>query len=287
MNATVDRSSVKSVNPWTAYSAEIVAIQPDYTGVATFGLRLTDDDARRRYACEPGQFNMLYVPGVGEAAISVSGHDARQDIWWHTIRSAGNVTRALFRFGVGGQIALRGPFGTAWPLEKTVDQDVLVAVGGIGLAPLRMALRWLISRLDKLGQIWLLYGARSPSTRLYVDEIAQWTEQGIGVFSTVDRFEPGWQGHIGVVPALIDRIPLRPDRTLVLTCGPEVMMRYTALACIARGVPPGNIWLSMERNMQCAVGFCGHCQYGPAFVCKDGPVLCYDRVASLLDTEDL
>lgn len=274
-------------NPWAAQAAEIVAVERDYTGVATYRLRLRDDAARAAYACEPGQFNMLYLPGVGEAAISVSGRDEAGDTWLHTIRTAGNVTRTLERLGVGGKLALRGPYGVPWPMESLVGRDVLIAAGGIGLAPLRLAIQWCVRERARLGRVTLLYGARTPSTLLYPVELEQWRQQGLDVQVTVDRFEFGWSGHVGVVPLLLDRLRLRPAQTSVLTCGPEVMMQYTARGAIARGVAAKDIWLSMERNMQCAVGFCGHCQLGPAFICKDGPVLRYDRLAPYLDTEDL
>ncbi len=286
-------STVTPANPWAAHSAEIVAIEPDYAGVATYCLRLTDP-ARAAYTCQPGQFNMLYLPGVGESAISVSGYDAASDAWLHTVRTAGQVTGALERLGPGGKLALRGPFGVGWPLMEILStsasdapRDLIFAVGGIGLAPLRMAIEWSIRERAKLGRLTLLYGARTPSTRLYPAQLDDWRQQGIDVLTTVDRFEPGWTGQIGVVPDLIERLKLRPDRTTVLTCGPEVMMRYTARGLIARGVDPSDIWLSMERNMQCAVGFCGHCQLGPTFICKDGPVFRYDRLAPYLDIEDL
>lgn len=277
------------MNPWSAHSAEIVAIEPDYAGVMTYYLRLTDPAARAAYVCQPGQFNMLYLPGVGEAAISVSGRDAASDTWLHTIRTAGNVTRGIARLGVGGKLALRGPFGVAWPnaTQAGAAKDLLIAAGGIGLAPLRLAIEAAIRHRDRWGRITLLYGARSPSTRLYPQQLEQWRSQGVDVQVTVDRSEPGWAGQVGVVPLLIDRLRLRPAETIVFTCGPEVMMRYTARGLMARGVAPTDIWLSMERNMQCAVGFCGHCQLGPAFICKDGPVFRFDRLAPYLDTEDL
>lgn len=286
-------ATATSANPWAAHSAEIIAIEPDYAGVATYCLRLTDA-ARAAYSCQPGQFNMLYLPGVGESAISVSGYDASRDAWLHTVRTAGHVTSALERLGPGGKLALRGPFGVGWPLQETISttpdsepRDLIFAVGGIGLAPLRMAIQWAIREQAKLGRVTLLYGARTPSTQLYPAQLDEWRQQGIDVRTTVDRFEPGWTGHIGVVPTLIERLDLRPARTTVLTCGPEVMMRYTARGLMARGVAPSDIWLSMERNMQCAVGFCGHCQLGPTFICKDGPVFRYDRLAPFLDIEDL
>lgn len=274
------------VNPWTAYSAEIADIVPEFDGVATYHLRLTDADARDSYSCRPGQFNMLYLPGVGEAAISVSGRDG--DTWLHTIRTAGNVTRALQQLGRGGKLALRGPFGAAWPVEVLEGRDIVFAAGGIGLAPLRPAIEWALEHRASLGRLSLLYGSRTPSTMLYPSQLAEWARRGMQVQITVDRAEAGWTGHVGVVPLLIERLhPLDAQRTTLFTCGPEVMMRYVMRSALGRGLTPTDAWLSLERNMQCAVGFCGHCQLGPAFVCKDGPVFRYDRMAPYLDMEDL
>ncbi len=277
---------MQTQSPWTAHAAEIVAIEADYPGVATYHLRLSDPAVRAAYVCAPGQFNMLYLPGVGESAISVSGHDEQHETWLHTVRTAGNVTTALERLGVGGKLALRGPFGVSWPLSLQ-GRDVLFAAGGIGLAPLRLAIQWAIRERAQLGRITLLYGGRSPSTLLYPRELDEWRQQGVDVQMTVDRFEPDWTGHLGVVPSLIERLDLRPERTTAFTCGPEIMMRYTARGLLTRGVAPSDIWLSMERNMQCAVGFCGHCQFGPTFICKDGPVFRYDKLAPYLDIEGL
>lgn len=277
-----------AANPWVMQPVEIVDVVGDYTSVATYHLRLTDEQSRRAYSCQPGQFNMLYLPGVGESAISVSGHDPTRDTWLHTIRTAGNVTRTLERLGRGGQLALRGPFGTPWPLEQLTGRDVIFAAGGIGLAPLRMAIRWAIAQRASLGRVTVLYGARLPSTLLYPDELTTWQQLGIDVQITVDRFAAGWNGRVGVITLLVDRLRLaRPEQTSLLACGPDVMMRYTARSALARGLQATDIWLSLERNMQCAAGYCGHCQLGPAFICKDGPVFRYDRMAPYLDLEDL
>lgn len=283
-NVTLPRPA----NPWTAHAAEIVEIVPDYTGVETYHLRLSDPAVRETYTCRPGQFNMLYLPGVGEAAISVSGHNEVTDCWLHTVRTAGNVTRALQQLGRGGKLALRGPFGSSWPIEQLLGRDVIFVAGGIGLPPLRPAIEWAINQRTSLGRVTLLYGARTPSTRLYPSQLDDWQRHGIDIQVTVDRTEPGWTGLVGVVPLLLDRLrSLVVDRTTLLVCGPEVMMRYVARGALARGVSPTDLWISLERNMQCAVGFCGHCQLGPAFVCKNGPVFRYDRMAPYLDTEDL
>lgn len=280
--------SMPPLNPWTTYAAEIVAIVPEIVGVSTYALRLSDAAARANYSCGPGRFNMLYLPGVGEAAISVSGRDSSADTWLHTVRTAGNVTQTLAGLGVGGKLALRGPFGTSWPIEQFAGRDVVFVAGGIGLAPLRPAIEWALEHRASLGRLTLLYGARSPQTILYAQQLEQWRERGLHVDITVDRTDSGWLGRVGVVTLLVDRLrPFQPQNAILLTCGPDVMMRYVARSALDRGLSPTQLWVSLERNMQCAVGFCGHCQLGPAFICKDGPVFRYDKMAAYLDTEDL
>lgn len=277
-----------ATSPWEAHAAEIVAIDADYPDVATYHLRLTDPTTRANYSCAPGRFNMLYLPGVGEAAISVSGRDPAEATWLHTVRTAGSVTQTLARLGVGGRLALRGPFGTAWPTEEFVGREIIFVSGGIGLAPLRPAIEWALDHRERLGRLTLLHGARSPDSILYSDHFSGWRERGLNIEVTVDRSGPDWPGPVGVVTLLLDRHrPVDPDSALLLTCGPDVMMRFVAAGALSLGLKSTQIWLSLERNMQCAVGFCGHCQLGPAFICKDGPIIRYDRVAAFLEVERL
>ena len=273
-------------NPWLSQCAVIREIRPEIADVATFRLQLADPDANAAYRFLPGQFNMLYLPGAGEVAISVS---ARSDGFLeHTIRAVGSVTRSLERLSPGATLGLRGPFGSSWPMAQCRGQDVIVITGGIGLAPLRPVIHELLNHRGDYGRITLLYGARTPDTLLYEQHFASWISAGLEIHTTVDRSAPGWLGNVGVVPLLLDRQPIRaPDRTQILACGPEVMMRYTVLSALERGIAKERIWLSLERNMQCAVGLCGHCQLGPAFVCKDGPVFRFDMIEPFLRVEGL
>jgi NAD(P)H-flavin reductase len=276
-----------SVNPWIAHAARIVAIQQEIRDTATYELAFVDRKIGVNFCFLPGQFNMLYLPGFGESAISISSDPRQVDSLSHTVRVAGNVTRALSRQRVGGQILLRGPFGSAWPMAECVGVDVVIACGGIGLAPLRPAIYHIIQHRNDYGEVYLLYGARTPDNLLYRGEFDEWRAAGIDVKSTVDSGDTSWQGHIGVVPMLFDELKFDADHARVLTCGPEIMMRFVAFESLSRGVSARNIYISLERNMQCALGFCGHCQLGPAFVCKDGPIFSYERMEPYFNLEDL
>jgi len=274
-------------NPWLTWTAKIVSTTPESPGVATYDILIKDSAIAQQYGFRPGQFNMLYVPGIGEAAISISGDPAKNPVLAHTIRAAGNVTQAIAKLGQGGSIGLRGPFGTGWPIEECKGKDVILVAGGIGMAPLRPVVYSMLADRSSFGDINLLMGARTPDGLLYPEEWSAWKSQ-IDVQQTVDRVEDDWQGHVGVVTSLLERLPIRrPQDTILMTCGPEVMMRYTIRSVLSREVPETSVWLSMERNMNCAVGFCGHCQLGPDFVCKDGPVLRYDRVAPFFKVNTL
>lgn len=236
----------------------------------------------------PGQFNMLYAFGSGECAISISGDPAKPQALLHTTRLVGTVTRALSVLRPGDTIGVRGPFGSAWPLAEAEGHDVVFVAGGIGLAPLRPAIDHVLAARERFGKIVLLYGARTPQDVLYRKQLEKWSARlDAEVLVTVDRAESGWRGNVGVVTALIRRAPFDRLNTVAMVCGPEVMMHFTVQELTQRGVREEQIYLSMERNMKCAVGFCGHCQFGPTFVCKDGPVFRYDRVKTWLDLREI
>lgn len=286
---------IAAANPWFPTTAVIEDIMPETPGVATYRLRLEDLSQAETYAFQPGQFNMLYLPGWGEAAISMSGpapvegqENGLAPLLVHTIREAGRVTRAVAGLGIGSRLALRGPFGKPWPMGELNGLDVVLVAGGIGLAPLRPVIYELLARRDRFGRCVLLCGARSSDNLLYSREYSAWSASGLEIETTVDRPSAGWNGNVGVVPLLIDRLQLNnPNSAAVVMCGPEVMMRYSAAAAIARGIPPKRIWVSLERHMQCAVGLCGHCQLGTELLCRDGPVFRWDRVEPLLQFHNL
>jgi NAD(P)H-flavin reductase len=231
----------------------------------------------------PGQFNMLCDYGVGEVPISISSDPARPEHLVHTVRAVGSVTRSLRRRAPGERVGIRGPFGSAWPVDQAHGHDLVIVAGGIGLAPLRPALYHVLAHRGLYGRVTLLYGARTPRDLLYARQLREWRGRfDVDVEVTVDRATAEWQGGVGVVTKLVARAPFDPGGALALVCGPEVMIRFAAMALEARGVAPRSVFVSLERNMKCGVGLCGHCQFGPLFVCRDGPVFPYDAVRALL-----
>lgn len=245
----------------------------------TFTLELQDTQGRQ-VGFQPGQFNMLYVFGVGEVAISISGDPAVPELLTHTTRAVGTVTKAMTRMKPGDTLGVRGPFGKGWPVAPAEGNDVVIVTGGIGLAPLRPLIYHILARRERFGKLVVLYGTRTPEDILYRKEIERWRGRlDAEVHISVDRAVGAWHGHVGVVPRLIPRAPFDPYNTTAYVCGPEIMMVYTLEALRNRGVAEDRIFVSMERNMKCAIGMCGHCQFGSEFVCRDGPVFRYDKIA--------
>jgi len=220
---------------------------------------------------------------VGEIPISISGDPAKRKPLVHTTRAVGTVSKAMRELKSGDMIGVRGPFGSHWPIELARGKDVVIVAGGIGLAPLRSTMYQVTAEREKYNKVVLLYGARTPADILYRRELERWRAHfDLEVYITVDRATGAWHGSVGVVTKLVPRAPFDPFNTVALVCGPEIMMRFTAAELAKRGIAAEHIYVSMERNMKCALGFCGHCQYGPNFVCRDGPVFQYSRVQSLL-----
>lgn len=252
----------------------------------TFSLRLeTPSDG---FPFGPGQFNMLYAFGKGEVAISISGDPADPGTLLHTVRGVGSVTKSLRDLRPGDTLGVRGPFGNTWPVDLARGHDVVFVAGGIGLAPLRPALYHVLANRDDYGRAVLLYGARSPRELLFEEEVSEWRGRlDMDVLVSVDNADRTWRGSVGVVTKLIGRAPFDPHNAMAFVCGPEVMMRFTGRELVTRGIPETMVYVSMERNMKCAVGYCGHCQVGPYFVCKDGPVFRYDEVAQLFEIREV
>ncbi len=253
----------------------------------TFTIELAPSTEESIGAFEPGQFNMLYSFGIGEVPVSISGDPAESGCLVHTIRAVGPVTQALCDVTRGDTLGVRGPFGTAWPVSGAVGGDALIVAGGLGLAPLRPALYGLLRNRSAYGRIALIYGARSPEDLLYRREIERWRSHlDLQIEVTVDGGRGEWRGHVGVVTTLIGRLVFDPARTTALVCGPEVMMRFTVLELLKQGLSEDRVFLSLERNMKCGMGLCGHCQLGPFLVCRDGPILTHSALRRWMDRRE-
>ena len=254
----------------------------------TFTLEILPEDSSKGFSFAPGQFNMLYVFGVGEVPISISSDPDDAPLLKHTTRVVGTVTKAMRKLKRGEIMGIRGPFGSHWPVEEATGRDVVIVAGGIGLAPLRPALYRLMAEREKFRRIVLLYGTRTPEDMLYRHELEQWRGKfDLEIEVTVDRAASTWRGNVGVVTTMIPRAPFSPSNTFAMICGPEVMMRFTVMELLKRGVAAERVYLSAERNMKCGIGFCGHCQYGPTFVCKDGPVFALPSIAAILGKSEI
>ena len=277
------RSGTRLLEPkWT----EVLTIVPEIPGVSTYRLKFVEAADQEAYQFEAGQFNMLYLPGYGEAAISISSDPTDHSGIAHTVRFVGNVTRAISQLRVGQRIGLRGPFGRPWPIQQLEGKDLFIACGGIGLPPLRPVLYHVMRDRAKFGKVTLLYGARTPNELMYTDEYEAWRKADIAVEVTVDRGDKDWTGRVGVVPMWFYQFRIDPKASAVLTCGPEIMIRYVIFEALARRVPLENIYVSLERNMKCGQGSCGHCQVGPYFVCKDGPVFPFTALQPYFNVEE-
>ncbi len=240
------------------------------------------------FSFKPGQFNMVYAFGTGESAISISSDPFKKSVIAHTIHRVGTVTSHLSRLKRGDMIGIRGPFGSAWPLDKAAGKDVCIVTGGIGIAPLRPTIYSLLRKRSEYGRIIILYGARSPLDLLYRVELEEWSKMpDVEVIVAVDRGDSSWKGHIGVVTNLFSYIKLDPRASIAMVCGPEVMMKFTIEELQRRGFAQSQIHVSLERNMKCGIGLCGHCQLGPKFICKDGPVFALPDVQYLLERKEL
>lgn len=274
--------SAPSLYPMCPIPAQIAEVARETRD--TYTLTAIPVDSATLPSFRPGQFSMVSAHGVGEVPLSISGDAGIPDRLTYTIRAIGKATEALVKHKAGDYIGIRSSFGTAWPLEAARERDVLLVAGGIGLAPLRPVICHIASHRSDYGRLFVLYGARSPKELLFRTQLAAWDAlPDTQVLTTVDCADPKWRGHVGVVTMLLDFVQLRQERIIAMICGPEIMMRFTVQALRAKNVDVRQIYLSMERNMKCAIGLCGLCQMGPFFICKDGPVFDYAQVQRFLE----
>lgn len=281
MQTVLEQKGAQPFDPMLPVPFRVKRHRKETRDTYTLELMPVDDHPGFRFA--PGQFNMLYKFGVGEVAISISGDPTVGLPLIHTIRAVGSVTHVMQSLRSGDIIGVRGPYGVPWPMEMADQRDVIIVAGGIGLAPVRPVLYQLLANRGRYGKVILLYGTRTPEDIIYRQELETWRSRfDLEVHVTVDRATGAWRGNVGVVTTLVPKLSFDPMHTLAIICGPEIMMRFTALELLKRDVWANKIFISMERNMKCGVGLCGFCQCGRYFICKDGPVFRYDRVKDLL-----
>lgn len=276
-SATISRTNIDPMAPefW-----RITRVRRETRDVFTIEFEAARPDG---FVFAPGQFNMLYAFGMGESAISISGDPARPEKLVHTIRAVGTVTRALQQLRKGDMVGIRGPFGRPWPMAEALNKDLVIIAGGIGLAPLRPVIYDAVRRRESFGKVVIVYGSRSPADLLFTKEIETWRKKlDIEIEVTVDAADRTWKGHTGVVTKYLGKTDFDPAKAIAMMCGPEIMMRFAARELERLGMPTPSIWVTMERNMRCGAALCGHCQFGPSFICREGPVYRYDEVSRLL-----
>jgi sulfhydrogenase subunit gamma (sulfur reductase) len=232
---------------------------------------------------QPGQFVEVSLPGVGEAPISISSSPSRSNGSFELcIRRMGLVTHALHQLEPGDPLGVRGPFGQGLPFESFYGKDLLLAPGGLGLAPLRSLIQYVCDYRSRFGRVLILYGARNPAELLFMDELMEWEARSdIEVHITVDRPAEGWESNVGVITTLFSKIQVYAPNTVAITIGPPTMYRFVLIELLALGISESDIWLSLERRMKCGVGKCGHCQINQVYTCIEGPCFSYDRIKNL------
>jgi sulfhydrogenase subunit gamma (sulfur reductase) len=271
------------IDPHLPLDARVASRIQESKSIFTLRLRLTDEAARQNYHFAPGQFNMLYLYGVGEVAISVVSDPQDEMLIGHTIRAVGRVTKGLAQLEVGAHVGLRGPYGRGWPLAQAEGHDVLVITGGLGCAPVVAVINYILMRRERFGKLTIIQGVKHVDDLIWRERYAYWSSlPRTDVLIAADHGGPLWPWHVGLVTEVFDDAEIAPERTFVMMCGPEGMMRAGVRKLLDRNIAGEHIYLSMERNMHCALGHCGHCQFGASFVCRQGPVYSYPQVQELL-----
>ena len=271
------------VNPYVIHPATIVEKIREAEDITTYRLQLVDVEAQRRFRFKAGQFNMVYLFGVGEVAISIVSDPDEPELLDHTIRAVGRTTKAIAALQPGDALGIRGPFGAGWPLEEAKGRNIVIVTGGLGCAPVVGAIDYIFRRREEYGSVKILHGVKTPHDLLYRERFDAWRRHSdTEVLLTSDQPDKTWRYHVGVVTELFEQVSIDPAKSMVLMCGPEIMMRLGVPILMRRGIPATAMYVSLERHMECGIGLCGHCQMGPYFLCKDGPVMRYDRVEQWL-----
>ena len=277
---------MSDLNLHLPYEAEIISRVQECDNVFSLHLRFTDPDIQAKYQFAPGQFNMLYLYGVGEVPISIISDPEEEFLFGHSIRVVGRVTQGLAALNKGDRVGIRGPYGSQWPLSQAIGHDVVLVTGGLGCAPAVSVIHYIMRRREQFGRLVILQGVKHEKDLIWREQYNQWsTMPNTQVLLAADVAGPKWPWLVGRVITLLDQAEFDHNNCICMMCGPEIMMRFTINNLLERSIQKDQIWLSMERNMQCAVGLCGHCQYGSQYVCKDGPIFNYPVIEKLFDSK--
>ena len=261
-------------NPYQLQNADIIDVKEETPTIKTFVLRPT-----AKMAFKTGQFMEVAIPGFGEGPFTPSSNPKDDSKLEFTIMDVGRVTKALHGMKKGQRVGLRGPYGMGYPLKDFEGKEVLIVGGGVGLAPLRSLVYALFNEVDKYERIHIKYGARTPADIVYKDEVKTWAKDGKSELAlTVDKGDNTWKGHVGLVTTILDKLKINLNNSVSMVCGPPIMMKFVTFKLIEIGFKPNQIYLSMEKNMSCGIGKCGHCRVGDYYACKDGPVFTYDKI---------
>jgi NAD(P)H-flavin reductase len=272
------------VDPYLPMEAEVIACSHETPSIFTLHISFVERHRHHLYAFHPGQFNMVYLYGVGEVAISIVSDPEENHIISHTIRALGRVTKALQKLQVGDRIGIRGPFGRGWPLHKVQGKDIVIVTGGLGCAPTVSIINYILARRSQYGNMKILQGVKHSDDFIFRKQYDKWQQSPhTEIHIAADQAGPKWPWNVGYVTDMIQTLDLQPENTIAMMCGPEMMMHTAINALAKKGVSLHDIYLSMERNMECGIGQCGHCQYGGLFVCKDGPIFAYPEIKALFN----
>ena len=273
-------------DPYLPFEAEVVEKIEETPTVFTLRLRFTDANVQEQYSFQPGQFNMVYLFGAGEIAISVVSDPKSDEYYEHTIRTVGQVSNAMAKLKRGDKLGVRGPYGRAWPLEEAKGKDVVLVTGGLGCAPVVSVINYIMHRREQYEKLFILQGIKRSDDHVFKEKYALWQKQkNTEVFIAANQADPSWPFYTGNITDYIAKLNIEPSNTVSMMCGPEGMMKVSVDGLLQKGVSDEDLYLSIERNMHCAVGHCGHCQYGGLFVCKDGPVFPYNEIKALFEVK--
>ncbi len=273
---------MSNLNHFIPLEAEIVARDQDSPSIFTLHLKFIDRNHHQLFAFHPGQFNMVYLYGVGEVAISIVSDPDQKHLFSHTIRAIGRVTKAMQKLQVGDRIGIRGPFGRGWPLHQVKGKDILIVTGGLGCAPIVGVINYILARRNDYGHLKILQGVKHSDDFIFRKQYAIWQQSPhTEIHIAADQAVKKWPWYIGYVTDMIQSLTFTPENSVVMMCGPELMLHTAIKELMKKNISENNIYLSMERNMECGTGQCGHCQYGGLFICKDGPIFAYPEIKDL------